>query len=468
VLEQILNMNILLIRPPRPPKAITIGEFMFCEPLGLEAVYAMLREKHHVTILDMMAEQVDIYLYLRERKPDAVGITALCIDVHNVLKLARAVKAVDPGIPVVVGGTQAQLVPHAFADPAVDYVMSHTTAAGLNCLFAALAECADDRLVYANAIPGVQSVRQGIPDKIRLQKNEYLIPDRTSTHQYRAQYSYFGYKPCALLQTSQGCGKCCTFCLRWRIEGATEAHQDMELVFQQIRDIPESNIMIIDNDFLCDGNRIDELCDFLVQGKIVKNFLCYGSVHSVLRNRESVRRFADHGLKAVLVGYESFNPAELAGYHKKATVEDNLEVSRLLRQWDVDVWASFILHPDWDHADFKSFRQYIRRLGPEISSLSPLTPFPGLPAFAEFQDRLLFDVTDYEQWSFGQVSIQPGKMSLQAYYLEVLLTNLQVNFFMNNALYLVRRFGVLTLVRLAVGGLRLSVRYLATMWRNGQ
>jgi hypothetical protein len=43
-----------------------------------------------------------------------------------------------------------------------------------------------------------------------------------------------------------------------------------------------------------------------------------------------------------------------------------------------------------------------------------------------------------------------------------------VNFFMNNALYLVRRFGVLTLVRLAVGGLRLSVRYLATMWRNGQ
>ncbi len=451
MLEQILNMNILLIRPPRPPKAITIGEFMFCEPLGLEAVYAVLRE-----------------IYLRKHKPDAVGITALCIDVNNVLELARAVKAVDLGIPVVVGGTQAQLAPHAFADPAVDYVMSHTTAVGLNRLFAALAaaEGADNRLVYA--IPGVQSVRQGIPDKIRLQKNEYLIPDSTSTRRYRAKYSYFGYKPCALLQTSQGCGKCCTFCLRWRIEGATEAHQDMKLIFQQIRDIPNPNIMIIDNDFLCDGNRIDELCDFLAQEKIVKNFLCYGSVHSVLGNRESVRRFAEHGLKAVLVGYESFNPAELAGYHKKATVEDNLEVSRLLRQWGVDVWASFILHPDWDHADFKIFRRYIKRLGPEISSLSPLTPFPGLPAFAEFQDRLLFDVKDYEQWSFGQVSIQPGKMSLRAYYLEVLLTNLQVNFFMNNALYLVRRFGVLTLVRLAVGGLRLSMRYLATMWKSGQ
>ena len=472
-------MRILLIRPPRPPKAITIGEFMFCEPLGLEAVYGVLRAKHQVTILDMMAEQVDIEQYLREQQPEAVGITALCIDVTNVLELARVVKAIDARIPLVVGGTQAQVMPQAFADPAIDYVMHQTTKTGLHGLFDALTLAASNKGQANNtdkihdihniheipAIPGVLAVRKGISKNIRFRKNEYLVPDRSSCQQHRSQYSYFGYKPCALLQTSQGCSTCCTFCLRWRLEGAKEAHQEMEVIFRQIREIHEPSIMIIDNDFLCSGERLEQLCDFLAQEEISKTFLCYGSVQSVLHNRESVRRFAEHGLKAVLVGYESFSPNELAGYQKKATVEGNLEAAGLLRQWGVDAWASFIFHPDWDHADFKTFRRSIRELRPEISSLSPLTPFPGLPAFQEFEDRLLFDVTDYEQWSFGNISIRPSKMSLRAYYAEVLLTNLQVNFFMNNALYLVRRFGLRTLFRLAAGGFRLTLRYLAAMRR---
>jgi len=434
-----------------------------------------LREKHQVTILDMMAEQVDIRQYLREQQPEVVGITALCIDVTNVLELARVVKAIDVTIPVVVGGTQAQVMPQAFADPAIDYVMHVTTEAGLHSLFDALGASASEVRTNNSEkttdppgttnITGVFAVRKGIPENIRIRKNEYLVPDRSSCQQYRSQYSYFGYKPCALLQTSQGCSTCCTFCLRWRIEGGKEAHQDMEVIFRQIREIHEPSIMIIDNDFLCSGERLEQLCDFLEQEKISKNFLCYGSVQSVRHNRESVRRFAKHGLRAVLVGYESFNPSELAGYQKKATVEGNLEVADLLRQWGVDAWASFIFHPDWDHADFKAFRRYIRELRPEISSLSPLTPFPGLPAFQEFEDRLLFDVKDYEQWSFSNISIRPSKMSLRAYYAEVLLTNLHVNFFMNNALYLMRRFGVRTLFRLTVGGFRLTLRYLAAMRR---
>ncbi|MGB5684837.1 MAG: cobalamin B12-binding domain-containing protein, partial [Candidatus Electrothrix sp.] len=180
-------MRILLIRPPRPPKAITIGEFMFCEPLGLEAVYGVLRAKHQVTILDMMAEQVDIGQYLREQQPETVGITALCVDVSNVLELARAVKAIDATIPVVVGGTQAQVIPHAFADPAIDYVMHQTTKAGLHGLFEALALAASNKAQTNNTekIPGVLAVREGIPENIRLQKNEYLVPDRSSCQQYR-------------------------------------------------------------------------------------------------------------------------------------------------------------------------------------------------------------------------------------------------------------------------------------------
>ena len=58
-------------------------------------------------------------------------------------------------------------------------------------------------------------------------------------------------------------------------------------------------------------------------------------------------------------------------------------------------------------------------------------------------------------------------MGLRAYYAEVLLSNLYVNFFMNNACYLVRRFGLKTLFRLSFGGIRLTLRYLAALQKAG-
>ena len=65
---------------------------MFCEPIGLEAVYAVLKRDHVVKVLDMMIEKNDLVEECRKWKPDVVGLTSLCIDVKNVLNLARNLK----------------------------------------------------------------------------------------------------------------------------------------------------------------------------------------------------------------------------------------------------------------------------------------------------------------------------------------------------------------------------------------
>jgi len=104
--------------------------------------------------------------------------------------------------------------------------------------------------------------------------------------------------------TSQGCAQNCRFCLRWRIEGAKESYFPIDFVKEDILNIREDNIMIFDNDFLHNSHRIRELCDFLEAKQIQKNFICYGSVRSVLNNKEAIKRFQTLGLKAVLIGYE--------------------------------------------------------------------------------------------------------------------------------------------------------------------
>lgn len=451
-------MRILLVRTARMKQAITLGELMFCEPIGLECICAVLKDRHTVRILDLMAEEADLAQVCAEWQPDVVGLTSLCVDVRSVLEAAQLVKARCPGLITVVGGTQAFMVPQAFEHPAIDHIYVYTTRANLVAGFDALAAGAP-----LPALDGVRSRARGWADTGVRGFNEYLAPDRTATAAYRERYSYFGYRPCAIMQTSQGCGQHCGFCLRWRLEGGVAKDQPLDLVLDQIRGIAEPSIMIYDNDLLHDGARLDEFCRRLEEAGVRKNFLCYGSVRGVLANREAVTRFARNGLRAVLIGYESFRDGDLEQYRKGSNPDDNLAAAQFLREIGVDAWASFILHPDWNAADFRQFRRYLRALRPQVASLSPLTPFLPLPFFKPFEDRLLFARDDYEKWSFSQVTIRPSRLSLRRYYAEVLKTNLYINLWNNNLGYLIRKFGAGTVWRLLRGSLRIFGRYLTLM-----
>ncbi len=451
-------MRILLVRPPRPRKAITVGELMLCEPIGLEGLYGVLAPAHDVRIVDMMIDKAPLQAVCESWKPDAVGFTSLCIDVDNVLRLAREVKQRFPAVITLVGGTQTLLAPEAFFDDAIDHVFRFTNQQNIHLLFNALSQ--PDPIPM---IDGICSRSQGFTGTAVTGRNAYLIPDRSATARYRQHYSYFGFKPCAIMQTSFGCSKRCRFCLRWRIEGGTEENQPLADVMDQIEGIEEPNIMVFDNDFLYSEKRIHAICDELEARSIKKTFLCYGSVHSIVNNREAVRRFAECGLSAVLVGYESFKDTELTTYEKKSTVASNFEAAAILKECGIDAWASFMMHPDWKRDDFREFRRFVRKLNPEVASCSPLTPFPTLPLYDEYKDRLLFSKSDHAQWNFGTVSIRPKNMGVRRYYWEILKTNLYINIYANSARYLMKKFGPTTLVRLTTGSLKLSIRYIRAM-----
>ncbi|MDW7674438.1 MAG: radical SAM protein, partial [Bacillota bacterium] len=379
----------------------------------------------------------------------------LCIDVPVVKGLAEKVKKYDPTIVTIIGGTQTFLNSRAFFTGSVDHVMKYTTTKNITELFSFL-----ERGEVPPVIDGICSRVNEFKTTGKYGINEYVLPNRASTAKYRRNYSYFGYKPCAIMGTAQGCSKVCRFCLRWRVEGPREEYFPMDFVKKDIRSIQEENIMIFDNDFLHNPERISELCDFLEEEGIQKNFICYASVNSILRNREMILRFQALGLKAVLVGYESFKDEELKSYEKKSSIQDNLEAASFLKKIGLDVWASFMVHPDWSIEDFKAFRRYLKILDPEASSFSPLTPFPNLPLYNEYRDRVLVSAEDYEKWSFGQVTIMPSKMSLRRYYLEILKTNLYVNLPLKNIRYIIKKFGIFSVVRLFRGSLNLLLKYL--------
>ena len=454
-------MRILLVRPPRIKQAITLGSFMFSEPLGLEMIYGVLKEDHQVKILDMMIQE-DLTGELRDFSPHLVGITSLCIDVDRVISLGRECKAFDGEIITMVGGTQTLLFPGSFFDEGIDHIFKFSTRENVLELMDQLEE---GRI---EVLDGVLSRDLSYHDTGVQGRNEYLPPDRESTSRYRSHYSYFGYRPAAIMELGLGCGKTCDFCLRWRIEGAREEMIREEIWQEDLLSIKEPTVMFIDNDLFSDDGKVDHLISFIQENGIDKNYIAYGSVHGILRHRDKVRKMASLGLKALLVGYETFDDGELSRYRKKSTTDENREVARLLQEIGIDVWASFMAHPDWTREDFRTFRRYIRELAPEISTINPLTPFPGLPLFEKYRDRLLYHVEDYHRWSFGQVMIMPSKMSLRSYYMELLKTYLYINLALNRNTEMIRKYGFVNILRILKGSIGASFKYIRLMSQRGR
>lgn len=451
-------MKILLVRPPRIKQAVTLSDFMYSEPLGLEMLYTVLEKNHHVEIFDMMCDSKALKEKLLEFAPDAVAITSLCIDVHAVVRIAKEIKKHEPLIHTVVGGTQALLNPNSFFDEAIDTVFKFTTTENIKGFYDKLSSNGVDA-----EFPGVLRRRNDYKGKETKGINEYILPNRESTKKYRQHYSYFGYKPSAIMQISQGCNKACMFCLRWRIEGYEEVEFDRELIKADLLSIKEDTIMLYDNDILGSELRMIQFLDLVESLNIKKNFIAYASVEGILSNTEALKRFKSLGLKALLVGYETFSEKEMDYYTKKTSTVDSQKVAALLKEIGIDVWASFMAHPDWTKEDFKAFRKHVKLLSPQISSVSPLTPFPNLPLYKEFKDRLIFRIDDYEKWSFGQVTIHPGKMSLRQYYYQMLVTNMYINLSLNQSTDMLKRFGAKSMYRLSVGSFKASIRYIKLM-----
>ena len=461
-------MKILLVRPPRIKHAITVSDFMFAEPLGLEMIYGQLEEHHMVEIFDMMVEKGSLTSKMATYLPNVVGITSLCIDVDAVLNLCREAKTFNTNTMTMVGGTQAFLNSMSFADTSVDYIFEFVDEGNLKALFAILEFVTNDPQEQEieekiALIPGIRTRYKGFASNGVKGRNKYLFPNRESTSSYRMKYSYFGYKPAAIMEYGTGCEKGCEFCLRWRIEGSDENLLDRNLIRADLEAIKEPTIMLVDNDFFASEQKIRTFFDLVRELKLQKNFIVYASVKGILSYASLVREFKELGLKAVLVGYESFNDAELSVYRKKSDTHDNLKAARLLEKLGIDVWASFIAHPDWSNEDFKKLRSIVKQLKPQISSINPLTPFPKLPLYDKYKDRLLYPSDDYKSWSFGQVMIRPSKLSLRGYYYELLLTNLYVNLVVNRKTEMLKRYGFRRIFSLIVGSSRTFLRYCRLM-----
>jgi len=406
-------VKVLLVRPRQPDDTIGLQHLMVVEPLELEVIGALVAPPDEVAVVDLILEDEPLEAFLVRERPDVVGLTGYITSVGVVHELAARVKRWSPRAVTVVGGPHAEVCPGDFDGPAVDFRVVRNATTEFPRLLA--------HVKGLGPLPAGVLARGQPLDEARLPPFDftYPTPRRDLTARYRDRYFYLYQDRVALVKTSFGCPFTCRFCFCRALTRDHYAVRPLPEVLDEIEALCEEEVYIVDDDFLVSRERILAFVEGLERRGVRKRFQVYGRSDFIAANPDVIARFRTAGLSVVIVGIESFDDEELNRYGKRGEAEANVRALRLLEAEGIDVYATFILSPDWDRADFARLDRLMSELRIRFANLQPLTPLPGI----EYQvddAQLVERRDDWAKWDLAHVTVRPTRVGVGEFYAETM------------------------------------------------
>jgi radical SAM superfamily enzyme YgiQ (UPF0313 family) len=386
-------MKILLIEPTKAPLTIGGEDVFIYEPLALEYIAAGVVKDHDVKILDLRLEK-DFQGILRDFCPDVVGITAYTVHVNTVKKLFKEIKEWNSKVLTIIGGHHATMIPEDLLSPFIDLIVMGEGVFAFREIITRF-----ERGEGFHRIPGVAFTTGGMLTKTdsspEVELDAFPFPERKLTAIYRKQYYSEWMKPLASIRTSKGCPHRCNFCALWKLAGGRYLRRKPEKVVEELAGIDEKFVFFADDESLVDAPRMKTLARLIKEAGIGKKYFLYGRSDTIARNPEVLKMWREIGLERVFVGLEFFRDEDLQYIRKGSTAGDNENAVKILQDLDIDIYASFIVRPEFNKEDFLGFRRYCRRLGLSFASFAMLTPLPGTDFYDQVKAQLITHNYDY-------------------------------------------------------------------------
>jgi hopanoid C-3 methylase len=384
-------MHVLLLRPVPGNDRFGLGPFFRIEPLGMEYIAAALEARGHAVTLADLRFSRSLEHQLRVARPGLVGIAAMhALETDEVLALARKVRDLAPGVPIVVGGHTAAAYPAPFLDGCVDAVVLDDGERALPRIADALA-----RGGTLGDVPGLTlrdrtgEVVTTAADPETFVLDDVPLPARRHVAPWRRQYACLAHRPAWLIETARGCPFRCSFCSIWQLHSRSVRERSIDSVCEDFASAGD-HVFVADDLFWYHPSRSLALAQELRRRGIRKDWVLVQSrVDLVARHADLLEAWRPIARQFdIFFGLEAATNQGLSGLMKDATVDHTAQGIEVARSLKYGVTGNFVIDPAWSEADFERLWGFVEQHQLFQAGFTILTPLPGTAYFDEMRPTL--------------------------------------------------------------------------------
>jgi anaerobic magnesium-protoporphyrin IX monomethyl ester cyclase len=387
------------------------GSFVAPNGIGYLASYV---EKYHGIENSFMAVHPD---KLIAGKPDIVGISTVSETYPAAREVARAIKAVNPKIKVIIGGPHITALPEAL-DPnmdagvisegeqqfgeLIDLIRNNDWSPDkLKNIAGIIYRDAGNNIINTGKRPWLKDIDIIPPPKRAGIAGIYVRPGEVPFQQS--------------LMTERGCPFKCEYCSAVSFWENVRTHS-LERVQAELEDLirnyPEQKIITISDDlFGLNKKRLRSMVDMIKSEGYHKKvgFIC--QTRASCFSEEACAMMAEMNMKVICFGFESANDRVLKFLKGNGKASDNQRAIDLCSKYGIGVLGNFIVgNPTETVSELSDTYWFIRRNLDELWRVHACTatPFPGTRWWDYARERNLVN-DGFDDWEVLNLSFNPEK-----------------------------------------------------------
>jgi radical SAM superfamily enzyme YgiQ (UPF0313 family) len=390
-------MKVLLI----PNPVLEEGRPKSYVPLGILSLATVLHQDgFNVEILDINSISSDptfrsIPDAIIEHNPDVVGFSAWCNFYFDLIKFAQIVKEQIPHVKILFGGVQASNVDRETIEvfPQVDVVVRGECDHTISRIVTSL----DDPAALLK-LPGLtfrhvgKAVRTPDASPVR-DLNDLPLPNY-------GLFPSIGLSDYIPIDVGRGCPFRCSYCVSNKMAEGKFRQRSVESVIKIVRTVIAefgAKRLRFEHDLLTLNRKwILELCDALIQEKLVKPWSCFSRIDTV--DDEILSKMSEAGCDQIFYGVETGSPRMQRILNKRLKLDKAPKVVRKSCELGIHSTCGFIVgFPQEQMEDAAQTMRLMLELyfagdRDQVElHLRLLVPFPGSPLYENYGHSLAID-----------------------------------------------------------------------------
>ncbi|MDQ2825511.1 MAG: B12-binding domain-containing radical SAM protein [Actinomycetota bacterium] len=337
---------------------------------------------------------------LPDEKPDLACLTVWTSLAPQAYRMADAYRA--RGVPVVLGGVHASLLPVE----ALRHADSVVSGEADTIFGTVLADAAAGRL---------QRLYQGSFQR---------MDDVPMNHEWADILQSFPvtrYVPLNTLQTTRGCRFNCDFCSVIRINGRGSRHSPTDRILEEIKVLKRvgqhigefAYVFFLDDDLAADLEFCGELSEAILSSGIKVRWGAQASI-GLARNTELLDLATRSGLRTMFVGFEGIDRDALVECNKKNRPGEYGELVAKVHKAGAGIEGGFIFGFDSQGPDcFDETAEFVDKIGVDVAHFSILTPYPGTATYARMLSDERITTFDWKRYNMYSCVFEPAKMTAE-------------------------------------------------------